>query len=71
MKFIFIALTHLEQCSCLNDIENGQVAITGYNYGDTATYSCDNGYELIRNEVRVCQDDGQWSREDPICLAGI
>jgi len=37
-------------------------------FGNTATYSCDPGYELLPdNSVRSCQVNGTWSGMNPFC----
>ena len=41
--------------------------ITGISVGDTATYTCDEGYELIGSMNVTCTDSGTWSDEPPIC----
>ena len=33
-----------------------------------ARYSCDSGYELVGVEVRICQENGQWSSQEPFCI---
>ena len=44
-----------------------------YNYGTTATYQCDSGYELTRGDtVRTCTGDGsspvgQWNGSPSVC----
>jgi hypothetical protein len=39
-------------CPALSDIPNGAVMINGFTTGDTAVYSCDSGYELVREPTR-------------------
>ena len=51
------------------DPENGMVMMTGNSVGDTATYSCDDGFSLSGVDMVTCQDDGQWSDPPPICVA--
>ena len=36
-------------------------------YGDTCTFSCDSGYELIGEAQQQCLDTGQWSADPVIC----
>ena len=36
------------------DIDNGMVTFTGNSAGDTATYSCDPGFELIGGATTTC-----------------
>ena len=33
----------------------------------TATYSCDNGYELNGSSTRTCSSNGMWTPAAPIC----
>ena len=43
--------------------------MTGTKVGDQAGYSCDPHYEMIGQYNRICQDDGNWSEEEPSCAA--
>ena len=36
------------------DIDNGMVTFTGNSVGDTATYTCDSGFELIGGAITTC-----------------
>jgi len=47
--------------------ENGMVTWTGLTLGDTATYTCDDGFELNGAETRTCQSDETWSDVPPTC----
>ena len=50
------------------DPVNGMVMMTGNSIGDTATYSCNQGYELVGAEILTCQSIGaQWSDSPPEC----
>ena len=62
------------QCYELDLPENGTVVYSGpnYNFGDTATYSCDIGFGLSGSTERTCSGNGrspmgEWSGTDPIC----
>ena len=46
---------------------NGAISTTGAGVGDTATYTCDDGYELIGSDTRTCQSNGEWSGSAPTC----
>jgi len=35
--------------------------------GSTATYKCDDGYELFGSSIRLCSNDGKWSGDLPYC----
>ena len=55
-------------CGTLNATTNGQVKHTaGTTFGQTATYSCDTGYNLVGDGTRTCQADGMWSGNEPTC----
>ena len=41
--------------------------VSGLTVGSTATYSCNEGYNLNGVEERVCQSDGEWSDIAPVC----
>ncbi|GFY77941.1 hypothetical protein TNIN_296831 [Trichonephila inaurata madagascariensis] len=43
-------------CEELPPPENGTIEVTGENFGDTATYSCREGYWLAGDPVSVCQE---------------
>ena len=58
----------------LSDPANGTVTVAGQMSGDTATYTCNSGYELdltSGSEVRTCQADGMWSGSAPACVGII
>ena len=55
------------KCRELENPRFGSVVLSGRTVGSTAAYSCEKGYELVGQSVRVCQPDGDWSREAPIC----
>ena len=60
-------------CSSLSSPSNGTVASTGNSVGDTATYTCNTGFELIGQTVVTCTQatDGNsasFSPAEPICL---
>ena len=43
-----------------------------YDFGTTATYSCNSGYSLVGDEVRTCGGDGSstmgvWDLNEPSC----
>ena len=35
--------------------------------GTVATYSCEDGYELVGEETRICLVDGTWTGAEPEC----
>lgn len=38
--------------------------------GTVIAFFCNNSYVLSGNEQRTCQDDGEWSGKQPICIKG-
>ena len=65
-KFIFILI--VVDCGNLTDPANGSVTHTsGTTFGQTATYSCNTGYNLVGDSTRTCQAVGEWSGSVPTC----
>ena len=55
-------------CGTLPDTANGQVTLNaGTAMGQTATYRCNTGYNLVGESTRTCQDTGEWSESTPVC----
>ena len=48
-------------CPELTDPANGMVAIPSRIYNSVATYSCNEGFTRIGNEMRTCQDNAMWT----------
>jgi hypothetical protein len=46
---------------------NGRVTQQGNRPGARATYVCTSGYELVGLSSRICQNNGQWSGDAPVC----
>ena len=64
---IFLILTGVN-CSTPTSPPNGQVSHTaGTTFGQTATYSCNTGYNLLGSNTRTCQATGSWSGDTPTC----
>jgi len=58
-------------CSVLSAPSKGDVVLGGITVGSTATYTCDSGYVLVGESVRVCQPSGEWSGAEPSCRCKI
>ena len=55
-------------CGTLPTPANGQVNQTaGTTFGQTATYSCNTGYNLVGDNTRTCQATRNWSGSEPTC----
>ena len=66
LHVIFLILIVVD-CGNLTDPANGRVTLTETTFGQTATYSCNTGYNLVGNSTRTCQATGEWSRSAPTC----
>ena len=49
-------------------ISGGVVCYNGTTAGSRAVYTCTAGYDLVGNEARVCQSDGNWNGSIPECI---
>ena len=58
-------------CSDPVNIDNGMVTFTGNSIGDTATYSCNSGFELIGGATTTCTavdaNSAEFSPQRPVC----
>ncbi len=56
-------------CDRLPDIQYGTVQYNDTDIGTVASYICQTGYILSDDDTiqRLCQDNGQWSGDEPIC----
>ena len=54
-------------CGFLTAPPNGSTLLSNTTFGSIASYSCDTGYNLIGSSTVVCQADGEWSGEIPVC----
>ena len=55
-------------CGALTNPDNGQVSHTaGTTFRQTATYSCNSGYNMVGGNLRSCQATGMWSGRMPTC----
>ena len=61
-------------CGNLTDPESGQVTFTpgvvttiDTGLDAVAAYTCDQGYDLVGDEMRTCQENQQWTVTEPNC----
>ena len=58
-------------CSDPAVIDNGMVTFTGNSIGDTATYSCNPGFELDGGATTTCtavdENSAEFSPQSPVC----
>ena len=60
-------LVDLISCNDPGTPLNGERKIESTFEGDIVEYYCNEGYELIGDEERICLGDGLWSGQLPIC----
>ena len=60
-------LSTVVNCNALSDPANGQVSTNRTTFGETATYICNTGYNLVGDSTRTCEAAGQWSGSEPTC----
>ncbi len=53
-------------CGPLADPMNGTVVLNT----TQAIYTCDDGFGIVGNSTRVCQENGEWTDTDPSCQVG-
>ena len=39
------------------------------NPGETCSFTCNSGYQLIGSDTRTCQNDGSWNGNDAMCIS--
>ncbi|XP_027727318.1 complement receptor type 2 isoform X3 [Vombatus ursinus] len=57
-------------CATPADLLNGQMKITGLEFGSTIKYSCSEGYQLIGHSLNQCivlENTVIWEKETPLC----
>ena len=55
-------------CGTLTNPANGSVSYSsGTTFRQTATYSCNTGYNLVGSSTRTCQATRRWSGSAPTC----
>ena len=65
--FVSLFLTAVN-CGSLANPTNGRVSYPyETTYRDTATYSCNTGYNLDGSSTRRCSSTGSWSGSEPTC----
>ena len=59
--------TVVVDCGALADPVNGIVTESDTVFNSSATYSCNTGYSLMGDAIRICLSSGLWSGSGPTC----
>ncbi|XP_052796583.1 sushi, von Willebrand factor type A, EGF and pentraxin domain-containing protein 1-like isoform X2 [Mya arenaria] len=59
---------HIKDCHDPIIPVNGTAAFTSTTYQSDCIFNCNIGFNMIGNNVSVCQSDGNWSSPDTYCL---
>ena len=69
--FIYLVI----DCGNLTDPDRGQVTFTPgvvvtveTGLGADANYTCNEGYDLVGDALRTCEENGQWNGGEPSCM---
>ena len=46
---------------------NGKVRLKERTYSSKADYTCNDGFDLVGDNYRICQADRSWSGNAPFC----
>ena len=61
-------------CQSLTAPKNGTIACSEtdgvLSLGDSCTFTCDSGYELMGSDTVTCQSNGSWDVSGPTCNRG-
>lgn len=68
MLMIIVNIIALTECELLPAPENGNLSGNTVTFGSTVVYSCNNGFDLIGQELRTCLNDEMWSGTTPQCV---
>ncbi|XP_077864038.1 sushi, von Willebrand factor type A, EGF and pentraxin domain-containing protein 1-like, partial [Saccoglossus kowalevskii] len=54
-------------CKDLEQVDNAIATFTGQTFGHRVIYACYTGFQLNGDSERVCQANGEWDGESPVC----
>ena len=53
----------------MKDPDNGNVSVSGTTQNSVANYTCDPGYDVVGDDMRICLETGVWSGSKPNCTS--
>jgi len=73
---VTLILVLLVTCPPLDTPDNGTIDCSlgddgEPNLGDICQFTCDDGFELVGSEIRVCQNDSEWDATEASCTNGL
>ena len=67
-KMSVTSCTVVVDCGALADPANGMVTLVADAvFNSSGTYSCNTGYSLMGDAIRICLSSGLWSGSGPTC----
>ena len=54
-------------CGALPPVRHGRTVTNGTMFQSVANYTCDNGYNLVGVQRRMCENNAVWSGVEPEC----
>ncbi len=54
-------------CPTLSAPRNGDVNVSDYFVGGTANFACNERFGMIGSGQIICEADGLWSQQPPVC----
>ncbi|XP_015785992.1 sushi, von Willebrand factor type A, EGF and pentraxin domain-containing protein 1-like isoform X2 [Tetranychus urticae] len=54
-------------CDEMTTVKNGEFKVSGNHFGARVSYTCLDGFYMSGPRERVCQGDGSWSDQPPVC----
>lgn len=51
----------------MTTVKNGEFKVSGNHFGARVSYTCLDGFYMSGPRERVCQGDGSWSDQPPVC----
>jgi len=54
-------------CGYLDEPANGKKLSSSHQYGQSVTFQCHTGYNLVGSSTLTCQSNGLWTADEPKC----
>ena len=58
----------LVTCNPPSPISNGNIIGSNFSYNEAASFTCNEGYNLIGNSTLRCSENGSWTGDSPMCI---